>query len=141
MSWTEPRAYLIAYDIADPRRLYRVHRYLKSVALDLQYSVFAGMLSERQLLGVLRELEARIHPGQDDVRAYPLPERCQAVALGRQHLPEGVFLSEAGLMELLVESLRRSEDVSGQPGFELRKAQEVLLGEPEFGSEGEDPLP
>ncbi len=121
MSWTEPRPYLIAYDIADPKRLYRVHRYLKTVAMDLQYSVFAGMLSERQLLRVLEDLEERIHPGEDDVRAYPLPERCHAVALGRQHLPEGVILSEAGLMELLVESLRRSDDLSAQPRSEFRE--------------------
>jgi CRISPR-associated protein Cas2 len=123
VSWTEPRPYLIAYDIADPKRLHRVHRYLKSVALDLQYSVFAGMLSERQLLRVLEELQQRIHPREDDVRAYPLPQRCQAVALGRQHLPEGVLLSETGLMELLVESLRRGLDVSAQAGPEFGKAQ------------------
>jgi CRISPR-associated protein Cas2 len=123
VSWTEPRPYLIAYDIADPRRLYRVHRYLKTVALDLQYSVFAGMLSERQLLRVLEDLAERIHPGEDDVRAYPLPQRCHAVALGRQHLPEGVLLSEAGLMELLVESLRRSDGISGQPRPEFGKPQ------------------
>ncbi|MCS6953260.1 MAG: CRISPR-associated endonuclease Cas2 [Bryobacterales bacterium] len=113
MSWTEPRAHLIAYDIADPKRLYRVHRYLKTVAVDLQYSVFVGRLSSRQLDAILRELEDRIEPLEDDVRIYPLPERCQAVALGRQHLPDGVLLTDRALTELLLESLRRGEESSG----------------------------
>lgn len=113
MSWTEPRAHLIAYDIADPKRLYRVHRYLKTVAMDLQYSVFVGRLSARALDRILREIEERIEPREDDVRIYPLPERCQAVALGRQHLPEGVLLTDEALVELLAESLRRAEGFSG----------------------------
>ena len=113
MSWTEPRAHLIAYDIADPKRLVRVHRYLKTVAVDVQYSVFAGVLAPRQMERVLREIDARIHPREDDVRVYPLPQRCHAVTLGRQHLPEGVFLTDERLMDLLVESLRRGNGLSG----------------------------
>jgi CRISPR-associated protein Cas2 len=123
VSWSEPRLHLIAYDVAEPKRLYRVHRYLKSVAMDLQYSVFAGKLSERQLVRVLEELNERIDPRYDDVRAYPLPERCHAVALGRQHLPEGVYLSEEGLMDLMVESLRRGEGFSSPAGQELGEVE------------------
>jgi CRISPR-associated protein Cas2 len=113
VSWTEARAHLIAYDIADPKRLVRVHRYLKTVAVDVQYSVFAGLLSPRRMERVLREIDGRIHPREDDVRVYPLPQRCHAVTLGRQHLPQGVFLTEERLVELLVESLRRGARLSG----------------------------
>ena len=40
MSYTERRNWLVAYDIASPRRLARVHRYLKRHAIPVQYSVF-----------------------------------------------------------------------------------------------------
>jgi CRISPR-associated protein Cas2 len=118
VSGTNRSAHLIAYDIRDPRRLIRVHRYLKTVAVDLQYSVFAGLLSERQRQDVLRELEDRIDPRRDDVRLYPLPKGCQAFALGRRHLPEGVFLSEDRLMDLMQE-LRRVEGPSSRPASEF----------------------
>lgn len=107
MSFSEPRAFLIAYDIADPGRLARVRRYLKTVASDLQYSVFAAMVSPRELERILAELAERIDARQDDVRAYAVPRRSHAVALGRQHLPDGVFLTDEQLLGLVVAALER----------------------------------
>ncbi len=110
MSLSEPRAFLIAYDIADPTRLARVHRYLKTVATDVQYSVFAAVVSPRELERILAELAERIDARQDDVRAYPVPRRSHAVALGRQHLPEGVFLSDEQLLGLVAAALGRDSE-------------------------------
>lgn len=101
MSITQRRAFLIAYDIADPRRLVRVHRCLKQHALPVQYSVFLGLMNERELERVLGEVAALIAAEEDDVRAYPVPERCEALTLGRQYLPEGVLLAEPGCQRLL----------------------------------------
>jgi CRISPR-associated protein Cas2 len=110
MSLSEPRAFLIAYDIADPGRLSRVHRYLKSVATDVQYSVFAAVVSPVELDRVLAELAERIDARQDDVRAYPVPRRSHAVALGRQHLPDGVFLTDEQLLRLVAAALERNSE-------------------------------
>jgi len=53
VSFSEPHVYLISYDIADPRRLQRVHAFLRRHALPVQYSVFLARLSERRLVGLL----------------------------------------------------------------------------------------
>ena len=65
--------YLIAYDVANPRRLARIHRHLTKVAHALQYSIFAADLDpgERDLLAArLRKLA---DPGEDDIRIYRVP--------------------------------------------------------------------
>ncbi|OIP07940.1 MAG: CRISPR-associated endonuclease Cas2 [Betaproteobacteria bacterium CG2_30_68_42] len=92
--WFEfgPDAWLIAYDIADPMRLARVHRYLKAVAMPVQYSVFLGWFSPREIDLLTRGLETRIDARRDDVRMYHLPSRTQLYRFGRQWLPERVFL-------------------------------------------------
>ena len=85
--------HIIAYDIADPKRLGRVHRYLKKIALPLQYSVFLIALDAQRRDKVLRHLATLIHPKQDDVRLYPLPDNPDWVKLGKQFWDEGVLLT------------------------------------------------
>ncbi len=88
--------YLIAYDIADPRRLARLHRYLKGEALALQYSVFFGRFTPTQIDRIEDEIAARIEVKEDDVRIYPLPEDFQVWALGASApLPEGIHFAPA----------------------------------------------
>lgn len=76
--------YLIAYDIADPKRLGRVWRLLKKQALPVQYSVFLFKGSEPALAALRRGIEARIHHKEDDVRIYTLGKNTRAWALGQQ---------------------------------------------------------
>lgn len=83
-------ACLIAYDIADPKRLRKVHALLKGRALPLQYSVFLGRFTEAELDELEGELRRRIHLRQDDVRIYMLPSLQQPVSIGRPVLPAGV---------------------------------------------------
>jgi CRISPR-associated protein Cas2 len=95
MALTEVRSWLIAYDIADPRRLRRVHRLLCEHAVPVQYSVFIARCSPAKL-GVIRALLAKlIHPREDDVRMYPVPEPAHLAVFGRKALPEGLRLLEA----------------------------------------------
>lgn len=101
MSTSEPRLYLICYDVAEPRRLQRIHYYLKHHALAVQYSVFLARASERRLESILAGLAERIDPEEDDVRAYPLPADCQPVSLGRQYFPSGLLLADPLLNPLL----------------------------------------
>jgi CRISPR-associated protein Cas2 len=103
MSHTEQRNWLIAYDIADPRRLARVHRYLKGHAIPVQYSVFVLHGNQIMLERVLSGIAERIAPHADDVRAYHLPNCCEVTMLGRQSFPEGVTLGAPGLDRLLRE--------------------------------------
>jgi len=85
--------FLIAYDITDPRRLQRMHRYLSQEAVPIEYSVFFATEDVRRLLGILDHASALIDPASDDLRCYPLPERGLRVRLGKATLPAGVYYS------------------------------------------------
>jgi CRISPR-associated protein Cas2 len=85
--------YIICYDIANPRRLARIHRLLKKQALPLQYSVFLFNGTETQLQHCLDQLQAIMDPHTDDIRAYPLPQRGLRLVLGPTPLPHGILLS------------------------------------------------
>ena len=65
-------AYLIAYDIADPRRLQRVARFLERRAVRCQKSVFLFQGSETALVGLLDEAARRIDPDADVLQAWRL---------------------------------------------------------------------
>ncbi|OGA54692.1 MAG: CRISPR-associated endonuclease Cas2 [Betaproteobacteria bacterium RIFCSPLOWO2_12_FULL_62_13] len=90
MALNEPRNWLIAYDIADPRRLCRVHRFLSTQAVPVQYSVFATR-STPMKTGLIRAgLAEIIDAGKDDVRIYPVPEPADLTVFGKKALPEGL---------------------------------------------------
>ncbi len=92
--------YLLCYDIAEERRLRKVHRYLKDAGIPLQYSVFLLNMNSVDLILLLADLEKMIHEGKDDVRAYPICSTIDYVALGRQELGNGLLLSGEGLIHL-----------------------------------------
>lgn len=96
-----PGLYMIAYDISNPKRLGRVHRYLKKQGLPLQYSVFTVVLKRPSLLRLLAGLEQLIDPRQDDVRCYSLPRQVTTYALGRQLFPDDVMLFNKGINQML----------------------------------------
>lgn len=92
--------YLIAYDIADPRRLSRVHRTLKKQGLPVQYSVFTVVIKRKALLRLMESISRLIHPAEDDIRCYRLPEHTDINTLGRQFFPEDVMLFTGGINRL-----------------------------------------
>jgi len=92
MPLNRPRLFLLAYDIADPKRLVRVHRACRQWGVPVQYSVFLVPLTQVQIDELLAELEALIDDDLDDIRLYPLPGRLEIEALGRRGLPDDVAL-------------------------------------------------
>jgi CRISPR-associated protein Cas2 len=82
--------FIICYDIANPKRLGRLYRFLKKRAVPLQYSVFLFVGDDRQLDRLLAEAITLIDPKDDDLRAYPLPARGLKARLGKPALPEGI---------------------------------------------------
>ena len=97
------RLYLIAYDIADPKRLGQVARYMCQHAYRVQYSVFVASLSSYQLDRLLFYLEEIIEPRWDDIRAYPLPPTGNVTLLGNQFFATDTLLAQNGssCLELL----------------------------------------
>jgi len=92
MALNETRTWLIAYDITCPKRLGRVHRYLKTVAVPVQYSVFATEETAQGIQHIRDALAQKINPKTDDVRIYPLPMNLELHRYGRRALPEGLQL-------------------------------------------------
>ena len=101
MADNQPGLYLIAYDIADPKRLSRVHRILKKEGLPVQYSVFTVVRKRPSLLRLLENIESRIKLAEDDVRCYRLPENYESIGLGKQYFPRDVMLFTAGVDRIL----------------------------------------
>jgi CRISPR-associated protein Cas2 len=92
MALSQPRKWLIAYDIREPRRLKRVHALLTKTAVPVQYSVFAAAGSTHAMRQLAAAVAERIDAGADDVRFYPIPERPLVYTLGHAMLPEQVLL-------------------------------------------------
>ena len=86
-------AWLVAYDIADPRRLARVGRWVRDFAMPVQYSLYLGLLGESELGRLVAGLETRIRQSEDDVRLYHLPALLHVDSLG-------AALADPGLIEL-----------------------------------------
>lgn len=101
MSASSRKCWLLAYDIRCPRRIQRVHAYLRKRGMPLQYSVFGLQANDQELRAILDDIEMLIDPGCDDVRAYHLPDHCPVWTLGRQAMPEGVIVTGVKAMRLL----------------------------------------
>jgi len=84
---------IICYDICSPKRLSKMHRFLKKEAVPLQHSVFLFTGSTRQLEQCMSKAEKLINKKEDDLRAYPLPSRGLKARLGKPVLPEGIQLA------------------------------------------------
>jgi len=83
--------YLICYDIAEPRRLARVYKFIKGKGLHIQYSVFHCSLTWPKLLVLKEELNRIINENEDDVRIYPLPTEEKVIVMGcGNRVPDGV---------------------------------------------------
>jgi CRISPR-associated protein Cas2 len=83
--------YLLAYDVADPRRLRRVHRRLRREGIAMQQSVFLLFGSNEALRTLMDELGALLDPSVDDLRAYPVADPAELWLHGQSALQQGVL--------------------------------------------------
>jgi len=79
---SEQRRYLVCYDIANPKRLSRLQRYVAAQAMMLQYSVYLLYATERERDAFIAGMRQRINPQMDDVRIYPLPTEVKMHTIG-----------------------------------------------------------
>ncbi|MEW6027717.1 MAG: CRISPR-associated endonuclease Cas2 [Planctomycetota bacterium] len=82
--------YIIAYDIADPKRLACVHKTLKDYGDPLQFSIFECYLNRKDLITLQDKLEQIINHQEDRIIILPLCSACKGVIeiIGRQSLSE-----------------------------------------------------
>ncbi len=94
--------YLIAYDIADPKRLRRVARFMERRATRCQKSVFLARGDAASIAALIDEVRPLLKPAEDVVQAWRLSDNETAdglVAGTPQHIqPAGVVLGAAGTL-------------------------------------------
>jgi len=64
--------YMVAYDIANPRRLAKIHNLLKKDAIAVQKSLFFLQGTETRINKLLDRIAAIMVLREDDLRAYPI---------------------------------------------------------------------
>lgn len=74
---------LICYDVADPKRLRRVFREVRDVALPVQKSVFVAQLSEREIAMLMERLAECLDAGEDRLQVFALRELEPPQSLGK----------------------------------------------------------
>lgn len=76
---------IVAYDIADPRRLNRIARIMKDYGKRVQKSVFEVDLTQSRFQEMKQRAERAMNLGEDGVKYFPLCVRCSdiLVILGR----------------------------------------------------------
>lgn len=111
----QPKAWIVAYDIREPRRLRRVHRTLRKEGVAAQYSVFTVEADDEGIARLLQRLRGIIDERVDDVRAYHLPAHCAVWALGTQHWPDGVSLAGMLAARLITEAASQPAPAGAEP--------------------------
>jgi CRISPR-associated protein Cas2 len=69
--------YLVAYDIADDRRLRRVAKLMEGYGTRVQRSVFECILSRQRLALLIMEVKAQMKRREDKVQIYRLCATCR----------------------------------------------------------------
>ena len=87
------RAWLLAYDVRDRRRLGAVHRCARKHAMAIEYSVFWLEGTPVDKLRCISALLPLIDKREDDLRLYAMPGRGLKLRLGQAVLPQGISWS------------------------------------------------
>ena len=76
--------YIIAYDIRRPKRLRRLHYYLRKRATALQNSVFLIKADDKYLKHLSKTIQSIADGSEDDIRIYPIHHPDTLWAAGKQ---------------------------------------------------------
>jgi len=87
MALNQRQPLLICYDIADPKRLQRLHRQLAKEAVMVQYSVYYAEMCTAEIKQLKNMIRQYIDADHDDVRIYPLPEKIEITMIGLSATP------------------------------------------------------
>ena len=82
------KAFLICYDICDPKRLRRVHKTIRDVGLPVQFSVFLANLKQSELDTLVETLTQLIDASEDKVNFYHLSAAKEKICLGLPSLSD-----------------------------------------------------
>lgn len=88
--------YLLTYDIANPKRLVKVAKYMESIGDRVQDSVFEAYLAPPELEKLLKKMDKLMVLKDDSLRIYnlcpPCRERVRTIGVGKLTPPPGVTI-------------------------------------------------
>ncbi len=86
---------IVAYDIADPRRLLKVAKIMEDYGTRVQKSIFEVSLTGNIFLEMKERIEQVIVPEEDGVKYFPVCEKCagtiEIIGLGEFTDPDEEF--------------------------------------------------
>ena len=121
--------WLLAHDIADPKRLQKVWRLMRKEGLPLQYSLYLLHGDRQRVQRLLDQLIPIIDSKRDDLRIYPLGENTRLWGLGTQFNEGGNALTD----EIIDRLRRHTPDTTNEPAMAsqtLRSANTQKVGIP-----------
>lgn len=80
---------IVAYDIADPRRLAKIAKIMKDYGSRVQKSIFEVAARGGVFEEMLRRVEATIVPEEDGVKYFPVCDKCAGTV---EIIGQGVFI-------------------------------------------------
>lgn len=80
---------IVAYDIADPRRLNKVAKVIKDYGIRVQKSIFELAVNNNLFLEMKSRIEDIIEPTADGVKYFPLCEKCAGTV---EIIGQGIFI-------------------------------------------------
>ena len=80
---------IVAYDIADPRRLNRIAKVIKDYGIRVQKSIFEVEVDDRRFEEMKARVEEVIEQSEDGVKYFPLCEKCAGTV---EIIGQGVFI-------------------------------------------------
>ncbi|MDP2811897.1 MAG: CRISPR-associated endonuclease Cas2 [Rhodocyclaceae bacterium] len=75
--------YLVAYDVCEPRRLQKVHKYLTGFKVGGQKSVFEVWATPAELQHIRADLDRLMEPDEDRLHILALDPRMKPRCMGR----------------------------------------------------------
>lgn len=91
--------FIIAYDISNPKRLQRLHRVVSNQFMQLQYSVYYGVMTRPHMDAFIQTMQSIIHPTADDLRIYEVEPLEKAFIIGKSD-DDIMMFSELGELKL-----------------------------------------
>ena len=82
--------FLIAYDIADTKRVAKLGRFLLKIGVRIEYSIFYVKASKDEIIEIAMKINDIIDTEMDDVRIYEIED--YGIALGAADLLDELFI-------------------------------------------------
>ena len=82
--------FLIAYDIADNKRVAKLGRFLSKFGVRIEYSIFYVKAAKDEMTEIAMKISDIIDTEMDDVRIYEIED--YGIALGNADLLDEMFL-------------------------------------------------